>query len=65
MSEPNGDGGVEAFDASFFSGLEDALALDATRCHARKLASSTVPAREGAESPSSSLPLAARGTGGL
>ena len=65
MSEPNGDGVVEAFDASFFSGLEDALALDATRCHARKLASSTVPAREGAESPSSSLPLAARGTGGL
>ena len=49
MSEPNGDGVVEAFDASFFSGLEDALALDATRCHARKLASSTVPAREGAE----------------
>ena len=60
MSEPNGDGGVGSF-----SGLEDALALDATRCHARKLASSTVQAREGAESPSSSSPLAARGTGGL
>ena len=62
---PNGDSGV-ALDAAVALGLdlddgfaalvEDALALDATRCHARKLASFSSPdAAPVPSNPSSSL----------